>query len=196
MVGEDLPLLLQLDGDFSVSINLSAADLRSVMTLDLLARTLKAAGARPENLQVEATEGGFLQGEPTRKLVASIRALGIRVALDDFGTGYSSLSRLQTLSTDALKIDKTFVDTIGTDGATSQVVPHIIGMGHSLGLAMVAEGVETEPQADFLRQRGVSYAQGWLFGKAMQLKDFCEALGNRQAQEREMSAMATPCIPR
>jgi sensor c-di-GMP phosphodiesterase-like protein len=193
-VAEDLPCFLQLDPNFSVAINLSATDLRLASTLPLLARTLKQAGARPHNLQVEATEGGFLQGEQTQKLVDGIRALGIRVALDDFGTGYSSLSRLETLRPDALKIDKSFVDTIGTDGATSQVVPHIIEMGHSLHLEIVAEGVETKAQADFLRKRGVTYAQGWLFGKAIPLKEFCESLTAQKPEKCAESPATLTCI--
>jgi sensor c-di-GMP phosphodiesterase-like protein len=194
IVAGDLPQLLRVSPDFRVSINLSAVDLRSRATLDLLERTVRAAGARPENLEVEATELGFLQGEETRQLVQRIRALGICVAIDDFGTGYSSLSRLEMLGPDALKIDKSFVDSIGTDGATSHVVSHIIEMGHSLHLTIVAEGVETEAQAAFLRQRGVGLAQGWLFGRPMPIRDLCDALEARRDHEEAAAAAGSDSL--
>lgn len=187
MVARDLPTLLSLDSEFHVAINLSAADLRSAATLALLERTLKGSGAQPANLVVEATEHGFLQGEETSLLIGAIRRLGIRVAIDDFGTGYSSLACLQALELDELKIDRSFVETIGTDGATSGVVPHIIEMGHSMGLKMVAEGVETEAQAEFLFSRGVTCAQGWTFGKPMPLKDLHAALVEQRAGKQEMA---------
>lgn len=169
IVAADLPKLIDIDPDFWVAINLSAPDLRSPGTVDMLKRILDESRAKPRNLKVEATERGFLQGKETHAILAAIRDLHIWTAIDDFGTGYSSLSCLQTLGLDSLKIDKSFVDSVGTDGATSNVVPHIISMAHSLKLVMVAEGVETEAQARFLERRSVHYAQGWLFGKPMRI---------------------------
>ncbi len=138
--------------------------------LDAMDDFLRVSGARPENIEIEATERAFLQGPETAELIDALRAKGFSVAIDDFGTGYSSLSCLQSLSLDTLKIDRTFVETINTDGATSQVVLHIIEMAHSLHLEMVAEGVETEPQAQYLVKRGVRYAQGWHFGRPTEIE--------------------------
>ena len=173
IVALDLPRLLEQDPHFRVAINLSATDLRSMGTLTLLEDLLQKSGALPRNIIIEATEHSFLQGEQAREVIAGIRNLGFRVAIDDFGTGYSSLSCIQDLDLDILKIDKAFVDTIGTDGATSQVVSHIIDMAHSLRMHMVAEGVETESQAEFLHDRGVEFAQGWLFGKPASIDVLC-----------------------
>jgi c-di-GMP phosphodiesterase len=176
MVARDLPQFLKIDPKFCVAVNVSAADLCDNRTIDAMEQFLQVSGARPENVEIEATERAFLQGPQTAELIDALRAKGFSVAIDDFGTGYSSLSCLQSLSLDTLKIDRAFVETINTDGATSQVVLHIIEMAHSLHLEMVAEGVETEPQAQYLLKRGVRYAQGWHFGRAMDIAPLCEQL--------------------
>ncbi len=194
IVARDLPRLIRLDPDFCVAINLSATDLKSRATIDRLSELLQKSGASPGNLLVEATEHGFLTGPEPREITAAIRALGICVAIDDFGTGYSSLSRLQSLNLDYLKIDKAFVDTIATDGATSQVVVHIIEMAQSLHLKTVAEGVETETQAEFLNSRKVAYAQGWLFGRPTSLDNLCTQISKNisQIEEQVVESSAIP----
>lgn len=187
-VAHDLPSMLAVDPEFSVAINLSAADLGSKKTRALLNRTLDASGAKPANIEVEVTERGFLKDEKALELVAELRARGVKVAIDDFGTGYSSLSRLQTLPVDTLKIDKSFVDAVGTDGVTSQVILHIIEMAQSLKLDLLAEGVETEEQMQFLVERGVQHAQGWLFGKPMPVANLCAVLAERSKHEDAIPA--------
>jgi sensor c-di-GMP phosphodiesterase-like protein len=189
IVAADLPQFLAIDPDFQVAVNLAAADLRSPETLATLQNILRGERVRPDNLEIEATERCFLQGPEVRDLIAKARRQGISVAIDDFGTGYSSLSCLQSFGLDTLKIDKAFVDTIGTDGATSRVVPHIIEMAHSLNLEIVAEGVETEEQAAYLLQRGVHYAQGWLFAKPLRAASLCDSLLRaRSSREQEIPA--------
>jgi sensor c-di-GMP phosphodiesterase-like protein len=112
--------------------------------------------------------------ETAQKTLAMAREAGHSVAIDDFGTGYSSLQYLQRLPLDALKIDRSFVDTIGRDTATSSVVLHIIKLARDLGLFSVAEGVETEAQLQFLKDQGVDFGQGWLFGKPLSASGFLQ----------------------
>ncbi len=173
LVARDIQHCLKIDPDFRVAINMSAADLGDPKTIAVLEQLVRTSGARPKNIEVEATERAFLRGPETAAILEAIRAEGFTVAIDDFGTGYSSLSCLQSLSLDTLKIDKAFVDTINTDGATSQVVLHIIEMARSLRLEMIAEGVENVAQAQYLVKRGVRFAQGWHFGRPMDVGHLC-----------------------
>jgi sensor c-di-GMP phosphodiesterase-like protein len=165
LVAADAGHFLAGHPDFHVAINLSPADLRSTAIVGLLDRLLARTGALSSNVIVEITERGVLHLESAREVIAALHARGIEVAIDDFGTGYSSLSYLESLHLDFLKIDRSFIESIGTGAPASQVVSHIIWMGHNLELRMIAEGVENQEQAAFLRLHGVDYAQGFLFGK-------------------------------
>jgi len=179
MIGNDAHDLFRKHPYFHLDINLSAADLHSDDTLGLLNDLLTKTNANPRNIVVEATERGLVKANVAQGVIEKMRERGFKVALDDFGTGYSSLSYLESFSIDFLKIDKSFVDKIGTDAPTSQVVMHIIQLAKALNMKMVAEGVETEAQARFLRENGVQYAQGWLFGKPASMDELMVRL-NRQ----------------
>ena len=163
-----------------MAVNVSAADLASDSIVGLLDAMLARGGITAANLVLEITERGILDIETARTVIGTLRGRGIKVAIDDFGTGYAGLSYLESLQVDALKIDRSFIEAIGTTAPTNQVVSHIIAMASAMRLAMVAEGVETPVQADYLRSRGVHYAQGWLFGKPQPFKDVA-ALATRHA---------------
>jgi sensor c-di-GMP phosphodiesterase-like protein len=153
--------------DFYISINVSAEDLKTRRFLEVLTARLADTGIAPRQIRIEATERGFMDADTSRETIRAFRAAGHPVYIDDFGTGYSSLSYLQSFKVDVLKIDKSFVDTIGQDAASSNVAPHIIAMAHALGLEIVAEGIEHEAQAAYLLEHGTQFGQGWLFAKAM-----------------------------
>jgi sensor c-di-GMP phosphodiesterase-like protein len=190
LVCEDAGRFLAGHPGFHVAINLSAADLESTAVLGFVDKMLASSGARPSSLIVEITERGFVNRAAARDVIAGLHARGIEVAIDDFGTGYSSLSYLESLDVDFLKIDRSFIESIGTGAPTSQVVSHIIGMAHNLDLRMIAEGVENHEQANFLRLRGVGFAQGWLFGKPGSFEH--AATLHRAALTRPMQGLQQP----
>ncbi|MDN3919363.1 EAL domain-containing protein [Roseateles violae] len=168
----ELGELLRSDPNVHIAINLGADDIRSGRFLPVLDRLLQDSGIAPQQVWLEATERGFVDVSSASSVIEQARRRGHKVAIDDFGTGFSSLQYLQGLPLDALKIDKSFVDVLGRETVTSSVVPHIISMAKTLGLAIIAEGVETQAQLDYLRAQGVDGGQGWLFAKAMPAPQF------------------------
>ncbi|SAL28779.1 diguanylate cyclase/phosphodiesterase with PAS/PAC sensor(s) [Caballeronia sordidicola] len=173
----ELGEFLQRYREMYVSINLSAPDLVTRRFLDRLTPALAEAGISPQQIRIEATERCFLDADAAKEVIQAFRDAGHPVYIDDFGTGYSSLSHLQNFQVDVLKIDKSFVDTVGQDAASSSVASHIVDMAQTLGVQVVAEGIEHEEQACYLHARGAQFGQGWLFSEPLSAPDFIRYVG-------------------
>ncbi|WP_112193719.1 bifunctional diguanylate cyclase/phosphodiesterase [Pseudomonas sp. LG1E9] len=160
-----------------VSVNISAIDFRQRDFVDNLAAVLKETGLPSAQLELEITESVLMQNvDETVDILQRIKAMGVRLALDDFGTGYSSLSYLRRFPIDVLKIDQSFIRGLNTNSQDAQLITAIIGMGKSLELNIIAEGVETTEQLDFLKTLECEEGQGFLFSKAVPAKDFAQLL--------------------
>jgi diguanylate cyclase (GGDEF)-like protein/PAS domain S-box-containing protein len=168
-----------------IAVNVSALQVQRGRLLHAATQALEAAGLRPAQLEIEITES-TLQNEPDC-LVAlqALKRLGVTLAIDDFGTGYSCLSSLKTLPIDRLKIDRVFVRDVPYDQNDVAIVEAIIAMAHKLDLGVVAEGVETTAQADFLRARGCDAAQGYLYARPMPPGQMADLLRARSIAEAE-----------
>ena len=155
-----------LPGELTLSINISPVQLRDVSLPDRIRAIAESAGFSLEQLVVEITESALTEHiESARTIARALKAMGSKLALDDFGTGYSSLSHLQSLPFDELKVDRSFVRSMAEQRDSRKIVAAVVGLGQSLGLTTVAEGVETQEQADMLRWLGCELGQGWLYGK-------------------------------
>jgi diguanylate cyclase (GGDEF)-like protein len=149
-----------------VSVNLAARQLTRPGLAAQVLVALGEAGADPADLVLEITEHGVLEDFAAAfRHLQEVRALGVRVAVDDFGTGWSSLSYLQRLPVDQLKIDRSFVATLGVEGPSMAIVGSLVSLAHGLGLTVVAEGVETDEQLAELRRLGCDSAQGFLLAR-------------------------------
>ncbi|WP_428240709.1 EAL domain-containing protein [Gynuella sp.] len=157
----------------SLAVNVSPLQLLSKEFINVLADILRQnPSVSTKNLQLEITEGVMMHNvSQVLKTLADIRKLGIRIAIDDFGTGYSSLSYLIDIPADILKIDRSFVTKVASEEKPASLLGTVINLGHSLGYEIVAEGVETQQQADFLKFCRVEQLQGYLFSKALPVSE-------------------------
>lgn len=153
------------DGPF-IAVNVSPLEFRRDDFVANVRIALEDAGLPPERLVIEITEGVMIENaEHAVHAIRAIRALGVKVALDDFGTGFSSLSYLRAFELDALKVDRSFVADLDSGAEAAAILHCVINLGRALGLAVVAEGVETAEQARFLRAAGCHRMQGYHFGR-------------------------------
>ena len=161
----------------NLSVNVSAAEFRQRDLPQRLARVLRQTGMPPAQLELELTETVLIKHlSETLPVLRAIKAMGVRLAIDDFGTGYSSLAYLEHLPVDALKIDQSFVARLGVEQTTAPVVRAIVELGRSLGMEVIAEGVETEAQMNFLAGIGCGFGQGYYFRGAVPAAEFGELL--------------------
>lgn len=162
-------LLQQTNQTFNrVSVNISAMQLAETDFVDKVTEILNKTGLPASALELEMTESVMLADwQDSMEKLRRLRAMGISVALDDFGTGYSSLNYLQQLPIDVLKVDRSFVKEIGNMGAKTEVLSTILVLAHQLNLQIVAEGVETKEQVDFLRKEGCDFIQGYFYSRPL-----------------------------
>jgi len=153
---------------FRMAVNISMAQFRHPGFLDTLARALKDAGVEGQHMELEITESMAMEdADLVLRVLSDIKQLGFSVAIDDFGTGFSSLSQLRQLQVDRLKIDRAFVQEAQSSTAGSTIAQMVINLGRGLGLTVIAEGIETEEQRQYLIGLGCHEGQGWLFARPM-----------------------------
>ncbi|MDP9784118.1 two-component system response regulator [Pseudomonas fluorescens] len=171
-----------------LSVNISAIDFRQRGFVDGIARTLKETGLDPTQLELEITESVLMQNvDTTVAILKAIKQLGIRLAIDDFGTGYSSLSYLQKFPVDVLKIDQSFVGDLSIDSNDAKLVSTIISLGKSLNLHIIAEGVETLEQLEFLKKHQCEEVQGYYFSKAVEPQAFADWMTEWEKRQNPFS---------
>ena len=172
----------------NISVNVCAADVKRPDFAAFVADTLQAHGLRPDDLILEMTERVMFEesSDTIRSTLEAIHALGVALSIDDFGTGYSSLSYLHRFPVQELKIDKSFVRGIGGNAMAESLAQTVINIGNTLKLTVIAEGVETQPQRDFLSKHGCNLYQGYLFSRPLAPEDFAAWCQQRRIRSRDM----------
>jgi EAL domain-containing protein (putative c-di-GMP-specific phosphodiesterase class I) len=173
----------------SIAVNLSPVDFRRGDIPAMILSILLETGLNPQRLEIEITEGVLFEGfERAIAILRKIKGLGVRIAMDDFGTGYSSLSYLQAFPFDKIKIDQSFIAKIGNNFQATAIIQVILGLGRTLALPVIAEGVETEEQLAFLAHEGCEI-QGYLIGRPQPIAHY-RHLVTGMAGPKEPAAIA------
>ena len=164
---EAMRLIAQGHAEITMCVNISARQFRESDFAGSVRHALEVTGLDAARLQLEITESAYISVDSGMRNIAALEALGVQLSIDDFGTGYSSLGYLKRLPVDALKIDRSFVSDILSDVADQAIVRAIIAVAQNLDLDVIAEGVETAEQADYLRRLGCTYLQGFYFAQPL-----------------------------
>jgi EAL domain-containing protein (putative c-di-GMP-specific phosphodiesterase class I) len=173
-----------------IAVNISPHQLRDAEFAGHVLSMLREAGVQPSRIQIEIVESALLENsQATRAVLAELRAAGIRIALDDFGTGYSSINYLQRHVIDKLKIDRSFVKTLGASEASSAIVKAIVELATAMRMKVTAEGVETSEQRDLLIAMGCHELQGFLLSPALEAREI-RSLGAPRRDARRTASGA------
>jgi EAL domain-containing protein (putative c-di-GMP-specific phosphodiesterase class I) len=173
-----------------MSVNITSREFAQPDLISEIRKSLDQTGVDPGCLQFEIIETIAMgDAEKSGKVLAQLKALGVRLSIDDFGTGYSSLSRLRRIPVDTLKIDRAFISNMDTDPENREIVRTIIVLAHNLGLKVVAEGTEKEEQISLLKELNCEMAQGYLFSRPAD----DQAMSTLLASNRSAGAMAAGC---
>jgi diguanylate cyclase (GGDEF)-like protein len=166
-------------GSLHIAVNISAIQFQSGDLQHLVQTVLHESGLSPKRLELEITEGVLVENVArAASMLKALKALGVRIALDDFGTGYSSLSYLQSFPLDRIKIDRSFVASLGHTDRSLAIVRAVIGLAHGLGLPVLAEGVETNEQLATLIREGCDETQGFLIGRPRPIEVYADIVGH------------------
>lgn len=166
-----------LKRNLRLSVNISPLQLRDASLAEQIRRTAEKGSFPLDHLTIEITESALVDNlELALSIATELKSLGVKLALDDFGTGYSSLRNLQALPFDELKVDRSFVSSMLQDRDSRKIVAAVIGLGQSLKLTTVAEGIENETQAEVLRWLGCDVGQGWIYGPPVAAQDLAQIL--------------------
>ena len=174
----------------TIAVNISPIQFRQGDLPRLVLSVLLETGLAPARLELEITESVLIDDfSRAVSILTRLKSLGVRIALDDFGTGYSSLSYLHSFSFDKIKIDRTFIGDLEYSRQSMAIVRAVIGLGHSLGVPILAEGVETDAQYASLVQEGCDEVQGYLTGRPLPIADYAKLVG-REAITQQNNAAA------
>jgi EAL domain-containing protein (putative c-di-GMP-specific phosphodiesterase class I) len=179
----------EADRKLAMSVNLSSRQFQSPKLVEQIKRVLRETGVDPSALKLEITESVLMDdADRAAARMHALIKLGIRFAIDDFGTGYSSLRYLTRFPVETLKIDRSFVDGLGTDPQALEIVRSVAGLAKALGLSVTGEGVETAAQAAQLRMLGCDRGQGYLFARPLPGADVGDLLGQNLPRATEAAA--------